>query len=64
MKEKEFLPTLVVNNILNNNDKEQFGALGKKQKKENSLKQLSKTILGEYVLKKFRSPDEKRNPDA
>lgn len=59
MKEKDFLPSLVANNILTNQHQENFGALGKKQDKNSSLSQLNKTIIGKLLFRKFKSPDEK-----
>lgn len=59
MKEKDFLPSLVANNILTNQHQEQFGHLGKKQDKNSSLAVLNKTIIGKLLFRKFKSPDEK-----
>ena len=60
MKEKDFLPSLIANNILTNQHQETFGTLGNKQEKKSSLSQLNNTIVGKLLFRKFKSPDEKQ----
>lgn len=59
MKEKSFLPALIANNIITNQDKSNYGILGKEQKKSNALEQINNTVIGKLLFQKFKSPDDK-----
>lgn len=61
MKEKSFLPSLIANNIITNQDKSAYGVLGKDQKKSNALQQINNTIIGKFLFTKFKSPDDKKD---
>lgn len=64
MKEKSFLPALIANNILTNQEKSNYGVLGKDQKKSNTLKQINKTVIGKFLFTKFKSPDDKTKAEV